>query len=209
MDVCKEEERRLVQLVWACKTASSVRHCGHLAPAAVTCRGRRVASRSGPGRFPARWQPGRRYLAASSSPSPSRISPRRRAACRAPGGSPAASASSKHVRAAAAPAFGAAAERLSAAIDALNRASLYLTNAPVGDALAGATAYLRLFSLTLGGTGLAKAGLAGLKEGDPARAALARFFCEKLLIAASGLADAIEAGGASLAPYESILAEAS
>ena len=113
------------------------------------------------------------------------------------------------VRAIAAPAFGPAAGRLSAAIDALSRASLYLGKAPVGDALAGATAYLRLFSLTLGGTCLAKAGLAGLTQGDPARAALARFFCEKLLSVAPGLADAIEAGGASLAPYESILAEAS
>jgi len=113
------------------------------------------------------------------------------------------------VAAAAAPAFGPAASRLSAAIDALERASHYLAKAPQSDALAGATAYLRLFSLTLGGTCLAKAGLAGLKQGDPARAALARFFCEKLLAVAPGLADSIEAGGDSLTPYESILAQAS
>ena len=111
--------------------------------------------------------------------------------------------------AAAAPAFGPSAERLGAAIDALERASRYLAKSSPGDALAGATAYLRLFSLTLGGSCLAKAGLAGLRAGDPARAALARFFCEKLLSVAPGLADAVEAGGISLAPYESILAEAS
>ena len=108
--------------------------------------------------------------------------------------------------------FGATADRLDEAIEALERASTYLTQALSADsqaALAGASDYLRLFSLTLGGACLAKAGLAGLAEGDPSRAALARFFAEKLLVAAPALATAVSAGGAALEPYRAVLAEAS
>ncbi len=75
--------------------------------------------------------------------------------------------------------------------------------------MAGATDYQKLFSLTLGGACLAKAGLAGLADGDASRAALARFFAEKLLVAAPGLATAVSAGGAALEPYRAVLAEAS
>ena len=80
-------------------------------------------------------------------------------------------------------------------------------------ALAGASQYLRLFGLTLGGACLAKAGLAAealAASGDRSelgRVGLARFFAEKLAAAAPGLARAIASGGAPLEPYEAILAE--
>ncbi|MEE7469255.1 hypothetical protein MOF8_22355 [Methylobacterium oryzae] len=71
-------------------------------------------------------------------------------------------------------------------------------------ALAGATPYLRLFGLTLGGACLARSALAAsaaLKAGetDPAHAAriaLARFYAENLLTAAGGLEQTVVAGGA-------------
>ena len=72
-------------------------------------------------------------------------------------------------------------------------------------ALAGASPYLRLFGLTLGGACLAKAGLAaealaeGGDRGELGRVGLARFFAEKLAAAAPGLARAIASGGAPLA----------
>jgi len=80
-------------------------------------------------------------------------------------------------------------------------------------ALAGATQYLRLFGLTLGGACLAKAGLAAealAAKGDESelgRVGLARFFAEKLAVAAPGLARAIASGAMPLEPYEAILAE--
>ena len=80
-------------------------------------------------------------------------------------------------------------------------------------ALAGASQYLRLFGLTLGGACLAKAGLAaealaaGGDESELGRVGLARFFAEKLMTAAPGLARAIASGDAPLEPYEAILAE--
>ena len=80
-------------------------------------------------------------------------------------------------------------------------------------ALAGASPYLRLFGLTLGGACLAKAALAAeaLAEGgdrsELGRVGLARFFAETVAVAAPGLARAIAAGGAPLEPYETILAD--
>ena len=80
-------------------------------------------------------------------------------------------------------------------------------------ALPGASQYLRLFGLTLGGACLAKAGLAAqalAANGDSnelGRVGLARFFAEKVAVAAPGLARAVASGGAALEPYESILAE--
>ncbi len=94
--------------------------------------------------------------------------------------------------------FGASAQRLDAAADALERATSHLlqtlaTDAP--KALAGAYAYLKLFGLTLGAACLVKAGLAG----DEARVALARFFAETLLTAAPGLAETVVSGAEALA----------
>ena len=80
-------------------------------------------------------------------------------------------------------------------------------------ALAGASQYLRLFGLTLGGACLAKAGLAAealAQSGNRTelgRVGLARFFAEKLAVAAPGLAQAIASGALPLEPYEAILAE--
>jgi alkylation response protein AidB-like acyl-CoA dehydrogenase len=106
--------------------------------------------------------------------------------------------------------FGATAARLGEAVDALEQASAYLgaLGADLASALAGATSYLRLFGLALGGACLAKAGLAAV--GQPAecgRIGLARFFAEKLATAAPGLARSVQSGAAALAGCEAILAE--
>jgi len=112
--------------------------------------------------------------------------------------------------------FGASAERLGEAVDALERATAYLRDALGADldsALAGASAYLKLFGLALGGACLAKAGLAAqdlAARGDDTqrgRIALARFFAEKLATAAPGLERSIRSGAGALEPYESMLAE--
>ena len=112
--------------------------------------------------------------------------------------------------------FGASAEFLSEAVGALDRVTAYMREALGSDpasALAGASAYLKLFGLALGGACLAKAGLAAqdmAARGDETqlgRIGLARFFAEKLATAAPGLARSILSGAGALAPYESILAE--
>ena len=79
-------------------------------------------------------------------------------------------------------------------------------------ALAGATPYLRLFGLALGGACLAqRRARARDARGDPERGriGLARFFAEKLATAAPGLARAIVSGAGALCRHcEAILAEA-
>jgi hypothetical protein len=112
--------------------------------------------------------------------------------------------------------FGSTAQRLSEAADALERSTGdmlgWLAKEP-DSALAGASSYLRLFGLTLGGACLAKAGLAAqamAKAGDAgelSRVALARFYAEKLLPVAPGLAAAIGTGGESLKAHEAVLAD--
>jgi acyl-CoA dehydrogenase len=112
--------------------------------------------------------------------------------------------------------FGATAARLQEAAGALEETTgamqKWLASDP-NSALAGASQYLRMFGLTLGGACLAKAGLAAealAAKGDESelgRVGLARFFAEKLAVAAPGLARAIASGGAPLEPYEAILAE--
>ena len=76
--------------------------------------------------------------------------------------------------------FGATAARLGEAVDALEQASAYLggaLGADLASALAGATSYLRLFGLALGGVCLAKAGLAASsRPAERGRIGLARFF---------------------------------
>ena len=112
--------------------------------------------------------------------------------------------------------FGAAAARLGEAVDALERASAAMREALGADlasALAGATPYLRLFGLALGGVCLAKAGLAAqdLAAASDAsqrgRIGLARFFAEKLAPAAPGLAQSILSGAGALHDYETMLGE--
>ena len=113
--------------------------------------------------------------------------------------------------------FGATAQRLREAADALESATGFLRETLARDpdgALAGATPYLRLFALALGGACLAKAGLAAQSAprqagGTPplGRVALARFFAEKLATAAPGLAQTVLSGGAALKSHEAALQE--
>ncbi|MBQ0823177.1 acyl-CoA dehydrogenase [Microvirga sp. HBU67558] len=104
------------------------------------------------------------------------------------------------------PAFGATAPRLRDAVESLDRATGYLlktvsSNAQ-GEALAGATPYLRLFALAQGGAGLAELALAAQAQaaagdGDPAHAgriALCRFFAENIAVGAKGLEDTVMGG---------------
>jgi len=113
--------------------------------------------------------------------------------------------------------FGSTAERLFEAVDVLEETTHTMMRWLERDqhpALAGASQYLRLFGLALGGACLAKAGLAAEAlaadwddESELGRVGLARFFAEKLTTAAPGLARAIASGSAPLEPYEAILAE--
>ncbi len=112
--------------------------------------------------------------------------------------------------------FGATGKELNQAAGALEAATRTMTDWLRSDpdaALAGASQYLRLFGLALGGACLAKAGLAAealAKEGNGSelgRVGLARFYAEKLLPAASGLAEAIRSGAAPLKAYEMVLAD--
>jgi hypothetical protein len=112
--------------------------------------------------------------------------------------------------------FGATAARLAETADALEETTHMMLKWLASDqnsALAGASQYLRLFGLTLGGACLAKSGLAaealaaGGDRSELGRVGLARFFAEKLAVAAPGLARAIASGGAPLEAYEAILAE--
>jgi acyl-CoA dehydrogenase len=112
--------------------------------------------------------------------------------------------------------FGATAARLNEAADALEettRMMLSWLGSDQNSALSGASQYLRLFGLTLGGVCLAKAGLAAealAASGERhqlGRVGLARFFAEKVAVVAPGLASAIASGGGALESYEAILAE--
>ena len=91
--------------------------------------------------------------------------------------------------------FGGTAARLSEGADALSEATRDMLQWLANDhesALAGASQYLRLFGLTLGGACLAKAGLAAQalaargNGSELGRVGLARFFAEKLLPVAPG-----------------------
>ncbi|MCC0029825.1 MAG: acyl-CoA dehydrogenase C-terminal domain-containing protein [Brucellaceae bacterium] len=100
------------------------------------------------------------------------------------------------------PAFGETAQRLTAALDALEEATTFLQGADKETALAGATPYLRLFGLAAGGAYLAKAGLA---DADDRRARLARFYAENLLDETRALAATVTGGAASLAEAAALL----
>ncbi len=112
--------------------------------------------------------------------------------------------------------FGATAARLSEATDALDQATSDMQRWLAGDqqaVLAGASQYLRLFGLTLGGACLAKAGLAAEalaangNRSELGRVGLARFFAEKLLPIAPGIARAVASGAGSHQSYEAVLAD--
>ncbi len=99
------------------------------------------------------------------------------------------------------PAFGATAQRLTEAVDALAEATAWLKGkigtAP-DDALAGATPYLRVFGLAAGGCYLAAEALAAKRGDDGKNAAdritLARFFAENHAVQAAGLARSVTEG---------------
>ncbi|WP_114946560.1 acyl-CoA dehydrogenase [Microvirga calopogonii] len=108
------------------------------------------------------------------------------------------------------PAFGATAPRLRDAIESLDRATGFLLQAvssnAQGEALAGATPYLRLFALAQGGTALAEMALAAHAQAaagdtDPAHAgriALCRFFAENVAVGAKGLEETVMGGAGFL-----------
>jgi len=103
------------------------------------------------------------------------------------------------VRASNRPEFGVMAHRLTEALSGLQSATLWmalmLQSSPEA-ALASATPYLRLMSLTAGGTYLAKGALA--EEASSPRVAIARFFAENILTEASGLAESVQNGADSV-----------
>jgi acyl-CoA dehydrogenase len=109
------------------------------------------------------------------------------------------------VKAANDPAFGATAERLAEATEALAQATEWVLATLAGrpDAvLAGATTYLRLFASAAGGCMLADEALAASRQGGaagdgadaPGRIALARFFAENLAVQAPALARVVTEG---------------
>jgi alkylation response protein AidB-like acyl-CoA dehydrogenase len=118
----------------------------------------------------------------------------------------------ERVSASTAPALGHMGERLRETVDSLERATAFMLGAlgpRPGDALAGATPYLRLFGLAQGGVSLAEEALASLSGEDPRgslRVATARFFAEHLAPEAAALertvvdgAGAVEAAAAVFA----------
>jgi alkylation response protein AidB-like acyl-CoA dehydrogenase len=118
------------------------------------------------------------------------------------------------VKAANNPAFGASGTRLAEAVDALDRATKWmLANVESNSdaALAGATPYLRLFGLAAGGCLLASEALTATRIGDGAdatgRVALARFFAENLIVAASGLERSVIDGAASVNNSDAVFKE--
>jgi acyl-CoA dehydrogenase len=109
------------------------------------------------------------------------------------------------VKAANDPAFGATAERLAAATEALAQATEWVLAAIAARpdaALAGATTYLRLFAFAAGGAMLADEALAAARQGGaagggaaaPGRIAIARFFAENLAVQAPALAQIVTDG---------------
>ncbi|MHB2166036.1 acyl-CoA dehydrogenase [Alsobacter sp. R-9] len=109
-----------------------------------------------------------------------------------------------------APSFGHTAVRLRDAVDSLERATRWMLEAlasgRAAEALAGATAYLKLFGLAQGGTALAQKALAAqasLDEtagdrGHAARVVTARFFAEHVASEAPSLERAIVEGAGSV-----------
>ncbi|MGH6843087.1 MAG: acyl-CoA dehydrogenase, partial [Methylocella sp.] len=107
---------------------------------------------------------------------------------------------------------------LTQALDALERATAFMLDASAtraGDALAGATPYLRLFAYALGGTALARGALAanrlmsaGKRDSAlPARIATARFFAENVAAGASGLEREATRGAGSVHASAAVLGQ--
>ncbi|MGQ0444460.1 MAG: acyl-CoA dehydrogenase [Beijerinckiaceae bacterium] len=107
---------------------------------------------------------------------------------------------------------------LAQAVDALERATAFMLDAlatRAGDALAGATPYLRLFAYARGGTALARGAIAAnrrLAAGKcdfalPARIATARFFAENIAAGASGLEREVTRGAGSVHASAAVLGQ--
>jgi 3-(methylsulfanyl)propanoyl-CoA dehydrogenase len=110
------------------------------------------------------------------------------------------------------PALGWSGLRLEEALASLTRATQWmLTNLEkdINQALAGATPYLRLFSIAAGGCLLAQQALAALRLNAEAgsRTALARFFAENIAVQAGSLERTIVEGGGAVLGAEAALAE--
>ncbi len=101
-----------------------------------------------------------------------------------------------------APDLGAMAERLDAAVKALDEATRWLMTPgrTTDESLAAATPYLRLFALAAGGCALADGVLAAHRMGKDmaAHTAIARFFAEHLTAEAPGIAQALMGGSGAL-----------
>lgn len=96
------------------------------------------------------------------------------------------------------------AEGLREALDDLRDATAFLRQAGVDDALAGATAYQRLFSLVLGGSLMARAALRA--EEGTGHDALARFMVADILPETGGLKRKVKATGRALESVDAALA---
>jgi 3-(methylsulfanyl)propanoyl-CoA dehydrogenase len=117
------------------------------------------------------------------------------------------------VQAANDPAFGATGQRLSEAVESLDRATTWLRaqleKRPEA-ALAGATPYLRMFGNAAGGCMLAEEALVALRlsNGDAAaRISIARFFAENLSVQAASLERAVIDGADSVNVSDAALAQ--
>jgi hypothetical protein len=109
------------------------------------------------------------------------------------------------------PALGWSGVRLEEAVESLTRATRWIlaqldTNA--NEALAGATPYLRLFSITAGGCLLAQQALAALRlhSDSGQRVALARFFAENIAVGAPALERIVVEGAAGVTAADAVFA---
>jgi acyl-CoA dehydrogenase len=110
------------------------------------------------------------------------------------------------------PSLGWSGLRLEEALDSLTRATRWLLarlDKGVDEALAGATPYLRLFAVAVGGCLLAQQALAALRLNADAgsRTALARFFAENIAVQAAALERTVVEGSGGVIGAEAALAE--
>ena len=101
--------------------------------------------------------------------------------------------------------------RLKESLEDVKEATQYIFHAHKedrkNDILAGATSYLRLFGLTLGGSYLAKAALASARMSEPTpaeeiRILEANFFADNLLVETSGLSKSVIGSASSILEYD-------
>ena len=110
------------------------------------------------------------------------------------------------------PALGWSGVRLEEAVASLTRATRWMlanTDRSMDEALAGATPYLRLFSIAAGGCLLAQQALAAMRINADAgpRVALARFFAENFAVQATGLERTVVEGALSVTGADPALAQ--